>query len=156
MKISIVLSTFNQPQWLSLALHGYESQLVNDLEIVIADDGSNNETRDLVNDFKSSTSLVMKHIWHPDNGFQKCRILNRAIEAADGEYLIFSDGDCIPREDFVEVHQKHSQKGFFYLGAISSYLSTLVIELQKKVLQVVNVLTLYGLKRTEFRIRPNY
>ena len=116
MKISIVLSTFNQPQWLSLALHGYESQLVNDLEIVIADDGSNNETRDLVNDFKSSTSLVMKHIWHPDNGFQKCRILNRAIEAADGEYLIFSDGDCIPREDFVEVHKKHSQKGFFLSG----------------------------------------
>ena len=116
MNLSIILSTFNQPQWLRLTLCGYGSQFDNDFEIVIADDGSNDETRALINDFKSSTSLNIKHIWHPDNGFQKCRILNRAIEAADGDYLIFSDGDCIPREDFVEVHKKHSQKGYFLSG----------------------------------------
>jgi len=113
---SVLLSTYNQPKWLKFTLFAYSNQTDLDFEIVIADDGSTDETRALINDFKSSTSLNIKHIWHPDNGFQKCQILNRAIEAADGEYLIFSDGDCIPREDFVEVHKKHSQKGFFLSG----------------------------------------
>ena len=71
MNLSIILSTFNQPQWLRLTLCGYGSQFDNDFEIVIADDGSTDETRALINDFKSSTSLNIKHIWHPDNGFQK-------------------------------------------------------------------------------------
>lgn len=116
MTVGVILSTFNQPKWLKLTLCGYLGQSDLNFEIVIADDGSTGETRALINEFKSSTSLVIKHIWHPDNGFQKCRILNRAIEAADCEYLIFSDGDCIPREDFVEVHKKYSQEGFFLSG----------------------------------------
>ena len=116
MLTSAILSTYNQPKWLKFALFAYFNQTDRDFEIVIADDGSTEETRVLIDELKSSTSLNLKHIWHPDNGFQKCRILNRAIEAADGEYLIFSDGDCIPRKDFVEVHKKHSQKGFFLSG----------------------------------------
>ena len=116
MKTSIILSSYNQQNWLLLTLCGYLNQTDLDFEIVIADDGSTEETRTLIHKFKSSNSLIIKHVWHPDNGFQKCRILNRAIEAADGEYLIFSDGDCIPRKDFVEVHKKHSQKGFFLSG----------------------------------------
>ena len=63
-----------------------------------------------------SISLIIKHIWRSHNVFQKCRILNKAIEATDGEYLIFSDGDCIPREYFVDVHKKRSQRGFFLSG----------------------------------------
>lgn len=116
MKTSVILSTYNQEVWLLLTLFAYLEQSDLDFEIVIADDGSTEGTRALINEFRSSTSLVIKHIWHPDNGFQKCRILNGAIETADGEYLIFSDGDCIPREDFVEVHKKHSQKGYFLSG----------------------------------------
>ena len=116
MNTSVLLSTYNQTEWLNLSLLGYLEQSDLDFEVVIADDGSTEETSALINEFKSSTSLTVKHIWHPDNGFQKCRILNRAIEAADGEYLIFSDGDCIPRGDFVEVHKKHSQEGFFLSG----------------------------------------
>ena len=144
MNLTVLLSTYNQLKWLKFTLLAYSNQTDLDFEIVIADDGSTEETRALINDFKSSTNLNIKHIWHPDNGFQKCRILNRAIEAADGEYLIFSDGDCIPRDDFVEVHKKYSQKGYFYLGAISSYLSILVTELQMKVFQAVNVFKLSG------------
>ena len=116
MLTSVILSTYNQPKWLKFTLLAYSNQTDLDFEIVVADDGSTEETRVLIDEFKSSTSLNLKHIWHPDNGFQKCRILNRAIESADGEYLIFSDGDCIPREDFVKVHKEHSQEGFFLSG----------------------------------------
>ncbi len=116
MSVSIILSTYNQPEWLRLTLLGYISQIYTNIEIVIADDGSSKETCDLIENFKSLTSLPIKHIWQPDEGFRKCRILNKAIESADGKYLIFSDGDCVPRNDFVEVHNKHAEKGYFLSG----------------------------------------
>ncbi len=116
MLTSVILSTYNQPKWLKFTLFGYLGQSDVNFEIVIADDGSTEETRTLIKEFKSSASLVIKHIWHSDNGFQKCRILNKAIESAGGDYLIFSDGDCVPRKDFVEVHKKHAEKGYFLSG----------------------------------------
>ena len=116
MKTSVILSTFNQPEWLKLTLYGYLFQADNDFQIVIADDGSGDKTREVIHEFQTTTPLSIKHVWHPDNGFQKCRILNRAIEAAESEYLILSDGDCVPRNDFIAVHKKQAEKGYFLSG----------------------------------------
>jgi glycosyltransferase involved in cell wall biosynthesis len=90
---------------LERVLWGYAAQCDRDFEIVIADDGSTNETRITIARFCEQTPLVIRHVWHPDEGFRKCAILNRAIQAATSEYLIFSDGDCIPRCDFVSTHR---------------------------------------------------
>lgn len=111
--IGIIISTYNNPVWLEKVLWGYECQSYKNFEIVIADDGSTDETRHLIDKFQQQTSLHIKHVWQKDDGFQKCRILNKAILAAESEYLIFTDQDCIPRQDFVETHRHYSEKGYF-------------------------------------------
>lgn len=114
--ISVILSTYNQPDWLQKVLWGYASQEFKDFEVVIADDGSTNETKELINSMAPSLPYELQHIWHEDKGFQKTVILNKAIKASKADYLLFSDGDCIPRADFVRVHADHKQPGYFLSG----------------------------------------
>jgi len=116
MKASIIISTYNSPEWLEKVLWGYECQTYRNFELVIADDGSGNETRDIVDRFKAQSALRIIHVWHEDRGFQKSEILNKAIQAATTDYLIFSDGDCIPRKDFVSVHMQNAAPGYFLSG----------------------------------------
>ena len=116
MKVSVVISTYNSPEWLEKVLWGYECQSYKGFELVIADDGSGEATRDIIDHFKDRSSLDIIHVWHEDRGFQKSEILNKAIQAATTDYLIFSDGDCIPRKDFVAVHVKNAAPGYFLSG----------------------------------------
>ena len=115
-QISIILSTYNQPSWLEKALQGYEFQTFKDFEILIADDGSKDETKFLIENYKKKSKLKITHIWHEDNGFQKTIILNKSIIYAKSDYLLFSDGDCIPRSDFVEKHISQREKKYFLSG----------------------------------------
>ena len=115
-RASVIFTTYNQPEWLRKVLWGYECQTEKDFEIVIADDGSGEETKRIIDEFKTNSQLNIKHVWHPDEGYQKCPILNKAIIASECDYLIFSDGDCIPRKDFVEVHLKYAEPGYFLSG----------------------------------------
>ncbi len=116
MNVSVIFSTYNSPAWLEKVLWGYECQTCVDFEIVIADDGSGAATRELIERFQKETNLKIKHVWQEDDGFQKSRILNKAIVASSGDYLIFSDGDCIPRQDFISVHIANAQPGYFLSG----------------------------------------
>jgi glycosyltransferase involved in cell wall biosynthesis len=115
-KVSIIISTYNNPAWLEKVLWGYECQTYKDFEMVIADDGSGEPTKLLIQRFQQESWMKIMHVWHPDDGFQKSAILNKAILASTTDYLIFSDGDCIPRSDFVEVHVNHAQPGKFLSG----------------------------------------
>lgn len=114
--ISVIISTYNSEVWLEKVLWGYEAQTFVDFEVVIADDGSKQPTFDLIEKMKSEVSYPIKHIWQEDEGFQKSRILNKAIVACDAEYIVMSDGDCIPRRDFLEVHLMKKEKGYFLSG----------------------------------------
>ena len=116
MKISVIISTYNHPKWLEKVLWGYEVQTYNNFEIVIADDGSGPDTKAVIDSFIENSELEIRHVWHEDVGYQKCQILNKAIVACSADYLLFTDGDCIPREDFVEQHVKKAEKGFFLSG----------------------------------------
>ncbi len=116
MDLSVVLSTYNQPEWLRKVLHGYAAQTLPDFEIVIADDGSGEETAEVIEAFRASSKRPVRHVWQEDEGFQKSRILNKATVAASGEYLVYSDGDCIPRADFLEVHSRLAERGKFLSG----------------------------------------
>jgi len=116
MKVSVIVSTYNNPEWLEKALWGYLFQDYNNFEIVIADDGSKPATFDLIDRFKKETELKIRHVWHEDDGFRKTIILNKATLEATGEYMIFTDGDCVPRRDFVSVHVKYAQPGRFLSG----------------------------------------
>jgi len=116
LKISVIFSTYNSPAWLQKVLLGFHYQTDENFEIVIADDGSSSETRLLIEQFKSRSHIPIKHIWQEDNGFQKCSIINKAIVASEGEYLILTDGDCIPRKDFVSTHRSFAEPGYFLSG----------------------------------------
>lgn len=101
---SVIFTTYNHPKWLEKTLWGFAVQTWRDFEIIVADDGSGAETRDVIDRARQETDIPIQHIWQEDDGFQKCRILNKAIVASCGEYLIFTDGDCIPHPNFVRNH----------------------------------------------------
>lgn len=118
MRVSVILSTYNSPDWLAKVLWGYANQTHREFEVVIADDGSTDATKKRIEELRQETNLTIQHVWHPDRGFRKCTILNRAIEAANGDYLIFSDGDCIPRADFVATHVALAAPNRFLSGGL--------------------------------------
>ncbi|HZZ30246.1 MAG TPA: glycosyltransferase, partial [Pirellulales bacterium] len=101
---------------LEKSLWGFATQTLRDFEVVIADDGSGPPTRETIDRTRHETGLSIQHVWHEDCGFRKCTILNRAIMAAQGNYLVFTDGDCIPRRDFLEVHHRLAAPGRFLSG----------------------------------------
>lgn len=112
---SVLISTYNQPEWLRKCLAGYAHQDRSDFELVVADDGSGPDTRAVIDALRPQLPFRLGHVWQEDVGFRKCRILNQAIRAAAADYLIFSDGDCIPRADFVSQHLRLREPGR-YLG----------------------------------------
>lgn len=116
MRISVIISTYNNPAWLEKVIWGYELQTHTDFEFIVADDGSGPETRSLIEHYQKTSRMKIIHVWHPDKGFQKSAILNKAVAASNTAYLLFSDGDCIPRKDFVATHVRHAKQGYFLSG----------------------------------------
>jgi len=116
MTLSVIFSTYNSEEWLEKVILGFSVQTFRDFEIVIADDGSRAATKELIDRLRSEISIPIIHVWQEDNGFQKSQILNKAILASTSDYLLFTDGDCIPREDFVQVHINHREEGYFLSG----------------------------------------
>lgn len=117
MKISVVLSTYNWPEALRLVLSSLVGQTHRNFEIVIADDGSREETRAVIADFAAASPVRVEHLWQEDAGFRKARILNAAIRACEAPYLVFLDGDCIVQPDFLARHHALSQPGHLVTGS---------------------------------------
>lgn len=119
MRTTVVLCTYNQPEWLEKVLFGYARQSDEDFSLIVADDGSEPPTGQVIERWKRRLEGRLQHVWHDDRGFRKSVILNRAIEAAVGgeaEYLIFSDADCIPLPGFVACHRRMARPGHFLSG----------------------------------------
>lgn len=116
LSVTVIISTYNSEEWLSKVLEGYKFQTYNNIEIIVADDGSRKSTEELINRFQKDYPVPLKHIWHEDEGYRRQRILNIAIMEASNDLILFTDGDCIPRKDFVEVHVKYAEKGYFLSG----------------------------------------
>jgi len=115
--LSVIVSTYNSTEWLQKVFWGFAEQTHSDFEILIADDGSTPETAALIASARLDLGLDIKHVWHEDKGFRKCRILNKAIVQASHAYIVFTDGDCIPRRDFLEVHSHQAKVGCYLSGS---------------------------------------
>ena len=115
-QISVIVTTYNRENALGAALRGLERQTDRNFEIIVADDGSTEATREYVARRAARLDLSLKHVWHEDRGFRAAEIRNRGILASRGSYCIFLDGDCIPRPDFIAVHRRLAEPGWFVTG----------------------------------------
>ncbi|KAF1712098.1 glycosyl transferase family 2 [Pseudoxanthomonas kalamensis DSM 18571] len=113
---SVIFSTYNSEAWLRKTLLGFAVQDRADFEVIVADDGSGDATRETVDALRGRVPFEVSHVWQPDEGFRKSRILNKAIVDSRGDYLIFTDGDCVPRRDFVSTHLRLRERGRFLSG----------------------------------------
>lgn len=86
-------------------------------EIIIADDGSKDDTKALIASFVPKFNIPLIHVWHEDDGFRKSVILNKAIAKAKGDYIIQADGDCILHRNFVQDHLAFAQKNTYLFGS---------------------------------------
>ena len=116
MRSTVIVSTYNQPGWLELVLTGFIGQTKRPHQLIVADDGSDDETREVIERLQDEAPFPIEHVWHEDQGFRKTVILNAALARAQGEYVIFTDGDCIPTPTFVERHELLAEPGRFLSG----------------------------------------
>ncbi|GAL67930.1 glycosyltransferase family 2 protein [Jejuia pallidilutea] len=103
-EVSVIISTYNKPAYLEKVLWSYQFQTFKNFEVVIADDGSTDDTKMLIKKIAKKVNYSIQHVWQPDDGFQKTKILNKATVAAKAKYLIYTDGDCVARNDFISTH----------------------------------------------------
>ena len=116
MDASVILTTYNHPRLLALALEGYLNQTDREFELVIADDGSGEETKQVIDAFRARAPFPVIHARHEHNGFRRAAVLNLGIRHCTTGYCIFSDGDCIPATGFIGLHRTRREKGCFLLG----------------------------------------
>lgn len=117
MTTSLLITTYNAPRMLELCLRSVMNQRMLPDEIVIADDGSGEETRRLIEEFSFESFVPLRHAWQPDEGFRAGAARNRAIAAATGDYIIQIDGDMILHPGFVLDHVRNARGGEFVCGS---------------------------------------
>jgi glycosyltransferase involved in cell wall biosynthesis len=117
MKVVVIVTTYNRPDALALALEGYLSQKDRDFELIVADDGSTIETEKIITRYKDKNVINIRHVWQEDKGFRAAQIRNRAIAETSADYVIFSDGDCVPLPDFVDQHKYLAEQNWFVAGS---------------------------------------
>lgn len=115
-KVSVIVTTYNWPEALDRVLSALEKQDYPDFEVIVADDGSTEATKELIETYQRNAPYPIEHVWQPDEGFRAAAIRNRAIEKSNGDYIIFIDGDSVPRPHFISRHLELSEPGFFITG----------------------------------------
>ena len=117
MHISLIVTTYNRPDALELVLKSIQYQSLQPFEVIIADDGSNNKTKEVITNFIIKTKLNIKHSFQEDLGFRAAKSRNKAIALAKGDYIILIDGDMILHPEFIKDHASNAKNGFFIQGS---------------------------------------
>jgi len=103
MTTAVIVSTYNSPEPLRKALLGLTVQTMRNFQTIVSDDGSTPETQQVIRS-PQFAELDIQHVWQPDDGWRRPRVLNYAMAQTEAEYIIHLDGDIIPRADFVASH----------------------------------------------------
>lgn len=117
MKISLIITTYNWPEALDRVLKSVSQQVYLPHEVIIADDGSGDETRLLIERWQDKFPVPIIHSWQEDNGFRAARSRNLAIAKTEGDYIVMIDGDMVLHKGFLFSHHKFSEDGFFVQGS---------------------------------------
>ena len=110
---TLIISIYNNLKALELIFISLKAQY---LEVIIAEDNDSSDTKKFVIEHAKQLPFSITHLQQVDDGFRKCAMLNKAIEQARGEYLVFIDGDCILHPKFIFQHRSFRQKGFALYG----------------------------------------
>ena len=110
---AVIVTTYNRPDALQAVLEGFREQDTQDFELLIADDGSTDDTRQVVQAYARSAPHAVHHVWQEDEGFRAGAARNRALAQTNADYVIFTDGDCVPPPFFVSRHRALAQPGYF-------------------------------------------
>lgn len=113
---SLFLTTYRWPQALSLCLQSIAAQRVLPDEVIVADDGSGDETRDVVERFRGRSPVPVIHCWHPHQGYRINTLRNNALQVARGPYVIQIDGDLVLDGNFVADHLEFARRGRLVAG----------------------------------------
>ncbi|HIA48191.1 MAG TPA: glycosyltransferase [Candidatus Hydrogenedentes bacterium] len=116
MKISLMVTTYNWKEALEMVLLSAFRQTVPPFEIIVADDGSTEDTRELIDRMRETTDIPLHHVWHPDEGHRRTVILNKGIAKAQGDYVSQADGDVILHRNFIQDQQRFAEPGVFLRG----------------------------------------
>jgi glycosyltransferase involved in cell wall biosynthesis len=116
MRISLIVSTYNWKEALDLVFKSITRQTVMPDEILIADDGSDPDTEELIAAWAKRLPVPTRHVWHEDGGFRKALALNCAIAKSSGDYVILVDGDMVLHSHFIEDHCQAARRGYFMQG----------------------------------------
>lgn len=116
-KLSIIVSTYNATEYLQQVLKSLNQQTDLNFEVIVADDGSDESTAEIINEFKNGASYPLFHAWHEDKGFRLAASRNNAILKSTGDYIVFLDGDCMVFSDFVRQHRQSAESGYMLRGS---------------------------------------
>jgi glycosyltransferase involved in cell wall biosynthesis len=116
LKVTLIITTYNWPEALLLVLKSIKNQTILPDEIIIADDGSNKETANIIKRFSKEFKLKIIHSWQEDKGFRAAMSRNKAIAKAKGDYIIMIDGDMILHKGFIKDHITFARKKTFVQG----------------------------------------
>ena len=114
--IALIISTYNQPEYLARLLAAVSRQTCTPAELLLADDGSTEDTRNVFTRWAAEQPFHTRHLWQQHEGFRKSRILNDCIAAARSAYVVFLDGDTLPHPHFIADHRQMAWTGFFAQG----------------------------------------
>ncbi|HEY0457118.1 MAG TPA: glycosyltransferase family 2 protein [Verrucomicrobiae bacterium] len=114
--IALIINTSNQADYLARVLGAVARQTVKPAEVILADDGSEEETRTLFAAWSKHQNFRAAHVWQKKEGFRRARILNKAVSEARAEYLVFLDGDTLPHPEFISDHSRLAKPGSFVQG----------------------------------------
>jgi len=116
MHVSLIITTYNRPDALLLVLRSIEFQALTPDEVIIADDGSGNDTKAAICAFQKTSDLNIIHSWQEDNGFRAAKSRNKAIAKSSSDYIILIDGDMILHPKFIQDHVNNAESGYFIQG----------------------------------------
>ncbi len=114
--VAVIVSTYNAHEYLAKVLDGYLAQSRPPDELIVADDGSERRTAEVVSAFASKANFPIRHVWQEDRGMRVAKIRNEGFMASSAEYLIITDGDCVPHKRFIEDHIRVMRPGYFVQG----------------------------------------
>ncbi len=117
MKVSLIITTYNRPDALKLVIKSALEQTKVPDEIVVADDGSGDETKRVIDEAAAKSSIPILHAWQEDRGFRAAMSRNRSIALSSGDYIVMIDGDMLLHPSFILDHSKEAHKGCFVQGS---------------------------------------